>query len=237
MADINKFMTSRLLSVASFAQPGCTVADIGTDHAYIPVWLMVNGIAKSAVAMDINQGPIMRAEENIRKFHLEDKITTRLSNGLEKLENGEADTVVIAGMGGMLINEILDAGKHVYSSVKRFILQPMTAIEETRKYLAENGFLIENEKLAQEENKIYCVLSVVRGQMQIEAEIGYYVGSKLIENKDTLLPAYLDGKIYEYDKAIASLKHANGTQSEARLAHFEYLTREMKIIKEESKKW
>lgn len=237
MADINRFMTPRLLCVASFAQPGCVVADIGTDHAYIPVWLVENGIATCAIAMDINQGPIMRAEENIRRFSLEDKISTRLSNGMEQLLPGEADTVIIAGMGGMLINEILAAGKHVYPSVHRFILQPMTAIEETRKYLEEHGFLIENEKLAQEEDKIYCVLSVVRGQMQIENEIGYYVGKKLIENRDPLLSAYVNGKIYEYEKAIASLKKASGEHTKERLTHFEYLSREMKKIKEESMQW
>lgn len=237
MADIQTFMTPRLLCVASFVEKCATVADVGTDHAYIPVWLVQQKIAERAIAMDINKGPIMRAEENIEKFALETKISTRLSNGMEKLMPGEADTVVIAGMGGMLINEILDGAKHLYSSVHRYILQPMTAVEETRKYLQQNGFLIENEKLARENEKIYCVLSVVRGTMKTEEEIGYYVGRKLIENRDPLLLAYLDGKIYEYDKAIASLKKSVGDKNAERLAHFEYLSREMKKIKEECALW
>ncbi len=235
--DITKFMTPRLLCVASFADKGANVADVGTDHAYIPIWLIQQGIAEKAIAMDINHGPIMRAEENIKKFSLESKITTRLSDGLEKLCPGEADTVVIAGMGGMLINEILEKATHLYSSVRRYILQPMTALEETRKYLEKNGFMIEDERLAREEEKFYCVLSVCRGEMKTEREIDYYVGKKLLENKDPLLCGYLNGKIYEYDKAIASLKRSDTEKTAERLAHFQYLSDEMKKMKEECTSW
>lgn len=237
MMDINKCMTPRLLCVASFAESGCSVADIGTDHAYIPIWLVKQGIAKTAIAMDVNRGPILRAEENIRKFSMEDTIKTRLSNGLEHLLPGEADTVIIAGMGGMLINDILDAGENLYPTIRHFILQPMTAIEETRKYLAENGFLIVDERLAREEDKIYCVLSVVRGEMKISREIDFYAGAKLVENRDPLLPAYLDGKIYEYEKAIQSLKTADTETAKERLAHFSCLCQEMQKLREECTLW
>lgn len=237
MMDINKFMTPRLLAIASFAEQNSTVADIGTDHAYIPIWLVKNGIAKSALAMDINQGPIHRAEENIKRFSLDDKIKTRLSDGLCALLPGEADTVIIAGMGGILINQILSASKELYPHIKRYILQPMTAVEETRKFLEQNGFSIENERLAQEDNKIYCVISAVRGEMKMEREIEYYIGTKLIENRDSLLFAYLDGKLYEYEKAIESLRLADKEKAGERLAHFQYLTDEMKTIKEACALW
>ncbi len=237
MMDAGNFLTPRLRCVASFAEEGCRLADVGTDHAYIPIWLVQKGIAKSAIAMDINKGPLTRADENIKRFSLEDKVSTRLSNGLEKLCPGEADTVVIAGMGGMLINEILDAAKHVYSSVRRYILQPMTAVEETRTFLAENGFAIESEQLAQEDEKVYCILSVVRGKMEIPRKIDAYIGEKLVAAKDPLLSKYLDGKIYECDKAIGSLRAAEGTKAEERLSHFTYLSREMKKIREECAKW
>lgn len=237
MMDMEKYMTPRLLCITSFAEKGCKVADIGTDHAYIPIWLVAHSIAESAIAMDIKEGPLRRADDNIKKFSLESRISTRLSNGLEKLVAGEVDTVVIAGMGGILINEILEAGKHLGDSVGRYILQPMTAVEETRKYLAENGFCIENEKLAQEEDKIYCVLSVARGNMKIDKKIGYYVGEKLIEQKDPLLIAYLNGKIYEYEKAIASLLLSDKSKTAEKLAHFTYLSCEMKKIREECMAW
>ncbi len=236
-ADVVKFMTPRLLCVASFVPRGAKVADVGTDHAYVPVWLIQQGIAKQAIAMDINVGPIMRAEENIKKFSLETHIATRLSNGLDKLYPGEADTVVIAGMGGMLINDILDKATHLYDSVRRYVLQPMTAVEETRKYLETHGFMIEDERLVREEDKYYCVLSVCRGEMRISREIDYYVGTKLVENKDPLLLGYLEGKIYEYDKAITSLKRSDTEKTAERLAHFQYLSCEMKSIKEECAAW
>ncbi len=229
---VDKFMTPRLLTVASFVEKKSKVADIGTDHAYIPMWLIQHGVSKSALAMDINQGPIERANENIVKFGLEEKVKTRLSNGLENLEENEADTVVIAGMGGILINEILKEAKQKHFGVKHFILQPMTAIEETRKFLSENGFSILDERLAKEDEKLYCVLSVTRGEMKMEKEIDYYVGKKLVENKDPLLIDYLNGKLYEYEKAISLLKKGDQEKNAERLAHFMFLVEEMKKLKE-----
>ena len=234
---IDKFMTPRLLAVASFVAPESRVADIGTDHAYIPIWLLEHGVSKSALAMDINKGPIDRANENILKFHLEDKIKTRLSNGLENLKEGEADTIVIAGMGGILINEILKEAKEKHFGIKHFILQPMTAIEETRKFLEENGFCILNERLAKEDEKLYCVLLVSRGEMKIDREIDYYIGQKLIENKDPLLLDYLNGKLYEYEKAISLLKQGDCAKNAERLSHFTFLVEEMKKLKERCITW
>ncbi len=235
--DINKYMTERLLAVASFAQNESTVADVGTDHAYIPVYLVQKGVSKSALAMDINEGPLLRAKENIEKFNLQDKIKTRLSDGLKELLEGECDTVIIAGMGGILINKILDDSKHLYPYINHYILQPMTAIEETRKFLEENGFSIENERLAKEENKIYTVILAKRGEMKIENEIDYYVGKKLVENKDELLVDFLDGKIYELNKAIQSMKNTENDKIKEKQNHFIYLKDEMEKIREECEKW
>lgn len=235
--DINKFMTPRLLCVASFVKNGAIVADVGTDHAYIPIYLITNETAKSALAMDINEGPLLRAKENIERFNLEDKISTRLSDGLIKLKEGECDTVIIAGMGGILINRILDNSKNLYPHIKHYILQPMTAVEETRKFLEENGFFIENERLAKEDNKIYTVISVKRGKMKIENEIDYYIGKKLIENKDELLESLLNGKIYELEKAIESMKNTDNSEILEKRNRFIYLKNEMKKIREECMSW
>lgn len=230
-------MTARLFAAAKFVKRGSTVADVGTDHAYIPIWLLKNGICPSAVAMDINRGPILRAEDNIKKFGLESKICTKLSDGLAALNAGEADTAIIAGMGGILINQILKNAKHLYSSVHHYILQPMTAVEETRKFLEENGFLIEDECLAQEGVKLYTVISAVRGSMKIEKEIDYYIGEKLICRRDALLPAYLDGRIYELEKAIFSMQSAQSEETAKKREHFIYLCAEMKKIKEACALW
>jgi len=234
---INSFMTPRLLTVAQMVKESSSVADIGTDHAYVPVYLVLNNMTNKALAMDINKGPLMRAEENILKFSLTDKIKTRLSNGLSELLDNEVDTVIIAGMGGVLINSILDADKDRLSSVKNYILQPMTAIEETRKYLAENGFKIVDEKLAKEDNKIYTIISAVPGTMKIESEIYYYIGECLLRNRDEILPELIEGKIYEYGKAVASMKNATNDETKKKSDYFEYLLCELKKLKEECAKW
>jgi len=235
--DINQYMTPRLLAVAEFVKKGSRVADIGTDHAYIPIWLLKNGISLSALAMDINEGPILRAEENIKKFSCTDTIKTRLSDGMKNLMPGEADTVIIAGMGGILINQILMQAEHLFPFVRHYILQPMTAIEETRKYLEKNGFCIEGERLAQEGNKLYNVISAKRGSMHIKDEIYYYIGEALIAAQDPLLPLYLDGKMYELDKAILSMQKAEGEETEKKLKHFESLYSQMKTIRENCASW
>lgn len=235
--NINSYMTPRLLAVAELVKNSHSVADIGTDHAYVPVYLILSGKCKKALAMDINNGPLLRAEENIRKFSLESKIATRLSNGLENISDGEIDTVVIAGMGGILINNIIESDKDRLTSVKRFVLQPMTAVEETRKYLSENGFMIEDERLAKEGDKIYTIISAVPGEMKIEKEIYLYIGKSLIENKDKFLSELIDGKIYEYEKAVNSIKNTDNEEAKKRSQYFMELLADLKDLKKECAKW
>lgn len=237
MPNINCSMTPRLMAVAEMVKKESVVADIGTDHAYVPVYLVLNNICSSALAMDINEGPLLRADENIKRFSLTEKIKTRLSDGLSELEDGEADTVVIAGMGGILINNIIEKDRRRLTSVKHYILQPMTAIEETRKYLFGNGFKIVDEKLAVEDEKIYTVISAITGEMSVEAEVDYYIGKCLISNHDAHLCDYLQGKIYEYEKALNSMEKASGDEINEKKEHFRYLLKEFKRIKEECAKW
>ncbi len=211
--EIEKLITPRFRAILDLVPKCHTVADIGTDHAYIPVYLIKNNIADFAVAMDINSGPLKRAESTVKKFDVLEKIDLRLSDGLEKLENNEADVIVIAGMGGLLINEILDAKSKNHEKAL-FILQPMTAEEEVRKYLEENGFCILDERLAREDNKIYHILSVKKGKMKIENELNYYLGSKLFENRDENLGFAIDKLIKKYSTIIEGTKNAKNVPVE-----------------------
>ncbi len=235
--NINSFMTPRLLTVAELVKKSYAVADIGTDHAYVPAYLILSGKCEKALAMDINNGPLLRAEENIKKFSLESRISTRLSDGLKNISNGEVDTVIIAGMGGILINNIIENDIDRLTSVKQFVLQPMTAVEETRKYLSENGFMIEDERLAKEGDKIYTVISAVPGKMEIEKEIYFYIGKSLIKNKDKFLPELIDGKIYEYEKAVNSIRNTKNETAKKRAQYFIELLTELKEMKKECAKW
>ena len=125
-ARIYMELSKRLEAVAAFVTAGYTLADIGTDHAYIPIELVRTGHIPQAIAMDVNRGPLERAEENIREHGLSGRISTRLSDGFSAMEPGEADSAVIAGMGGGLTIRILKDGECVVNTLKECILQPQS---------------------------------------------------------------------------------------------------------------
>lgn len=158
-------LRERLQAVYDFVDKCDCLIDIGTDHAYIPIKCVEEGKTVSAVAADINVGPVKIADKNIEKYGLCDSIQTVVSNGFEKLGDIEADAVVIAGMGGTLISEILERGLATcgerFLHYKQIVLQPMNDIEDLRRWLKRNGFVINEERLVAEETKIYCMMKVV----------------------------------------------------------------------------
>ncbi len=156
-------LSPRLQKIAELIPKSVSIADIGTDHAYIPICALLEGKADSAIASDINRGPVLRARENAAAFGLENKLSLRLGPGLETISPGDAETIVIAGMGGILISEILENSMEVVASAKYLILQPMTAAKELREYLCSRSFTIRNEVLVAEEDKIYNILCVSVG--------------------------------------------------------------------------
>ncbi len=145
---------------ADFVRQNARLADIGTDHAYLPLWLCLNGTCPSAIAADINPDPLSRGQAAIMNFNAEHLISTRLSNGLENIGENEADDFVIAGMGGELIAAILDSCTYAKNSEKHFILQPMTKSEVLIKYLFDNGFEILKQDCCTAAGKCYTVLLV-----------------------------------------------------------------------------
>lgn len=154
-------ISKRLEAVADMVTPGCRLADIGTDHAYIPIYLAQAGKISHAVAMDVNKGPLMRAKEHIASFGLEDVIGTRLSDGLEALQPGEADEIVIAGMGGPLTVRILRDGAEKIAKGCSLILQPQSEIKEVRSYLNKIGYRIIREEMICEDGKYYPMMKAV----------------------------------------------------------------------------
>lgn len=153
-------LDNRLSLCASFVRKGCKLADIGTDHAYLPVWLYLNGVIESAIAADINPEPLSRGQKTISDYGLDDKIQTRLSDGLENIHSDEADDIVIAGMGGELIAKIIGGWEYSRDKTKRFILQPMTKSELLIHWLCENGYVIISQDCCEASNKLYTVLLV-----------------------------------------------------------------------------
>lgn len=149
----------RLSLCADFVREGSRLADIGTDHGYLPIALCQSGKIPSAIACDINPLPLRSAEENIAKFGLSKMIKTRLSDGLKELAPDEVDDIVIAGMGGELIRDILAAAPWVKDEAKHLVLQPMTHHDDLIRWLYENGFDIERQAAVRDDGKAYTVLS------------------------------------------------------------------------------
>ena len=158
------------------------IADIGTDHAYIPIRLASLGRIKSAIATDKNKGPLEIAKKNIEKYEFSDIIKTRLGGGLEPIEAGECELVIIAGMGGDLIARILSDSPWVKDEKYELILQPMTAVEDLREYLLKNGFEIKLEQAVKSQGRIYTVMKVkFTGKITDCSPLFYFFG-KLIDN-------------------------------------------------------
>lgn len=173
---------------ASFVRRGSKLADIGTDHAYLPVWLCRNGICPSAVAADINPGPLKRGELTVAEAGLSKIIDLRLSDGLNSINSNEADDIVIAGMGGELIAKIIDKCNYSRQSSKRFILQPMTKSEALIKWLCGNGFKILRQDCCIAADKCYTVLSVqYTGENTERSEVYPYIGELKPRENDTHL--------------------------------------------------
>lgn len=196
--------------------PRCGIlADIGTDHAHIPVFAVLNGICEKAVATDIKRGPVDIAKKNIRRHGLQEKIETRLGNGLEPINGQKVDVIVIAGMGGTLMQEILSAGYETAWKAGLLILQPMNAIELVRKWLNENGFGITDEALAREGNKIYNIICAKwTGTAEKLDEFYNYLGFVLINGTDPHLKYYLEKKLKQFDIIIDGKKKAQNIQED-----------------------
>lgn len=172
------------------------MADIGTDHGYIAIFLVQKGICDTAIASDINRGPVQKAEMNVKMYGLQDKIQCRLGGGLKTIEPGEVDTAVIAGMGGHLIVSILEERTEVAHKMQALVLQPVQHVEVLRKYLYENGYEILCEDLCFDEGKYYEIIKTrYDGKMRVLEDIYYEISPLLMETRHPLLQEYILHKI------------------------------------------
>lgn len=186
-------LSLRLKTIADMVTEGGVLADVGCDHGYLPVYLVLNKKISGAIAMDVGKGPLSRAKEHILAYGLEQYIETRLSDGLTALEPGEADTLVIAGMGGPLMEQILTKGRAVTESFREMILQPQSDIGHFRGFIRRSGWKIIKEEMVLEDGKFYPMMKVVpAGQIfekwRPEEEM---FGKLLLEQRHHVLRKYL----------------------------------------------
>lgn len=192
-------LDNRLSLCACFVREKAVLADIGTDHAYLPVWLVTNGIIDKAIACDINEGPLKAGQADVQKYGLSDKIELRLSDGLVGVQENECDDIVIAGMGGELISRIIGDCSWAKNKDKHFILQPMTKPEVLTQFLYKNGFEIIEQKACECDNKHYTVMLVEYTGVITQADISQYYLGKL-DTQDESSRLYLSHIISHLSK-------------------------------------
>jgi tRNA (adenine22-N1)-methyltransferase len=204
---LNLILKGRLKLLADKV-PNCdVVADIGTDHAYLPIYLIQQGVCKKAIASDVRIGPVDAANKNINIYKMMDKIETRLGSGLDTIAENEADAIIIAGMGGTLLSNLLEENKQKAYKASSLILQPMSDFDVVRKWLYDHKFEIYDEELVAEGPKIYCVLSAkYDGEDKAYQDFQLHVGEKLILKKDPLLLLYCEMKVRQIDRVLSQLE-------------------------------
>ena len=202
-------LDSRLMAIANLVRKDKVFADIGTDHAYLPVYLVENGIIQKAIAADLRVGPLDNAKETVVSYGFTDKIELRLSDGLDNFKENEVQEIAVAGMGGLLISSFIERTKWLKNSDIHLILQPMTHVEDLRKTLFVNGFVIDNEVVAEDGDKLYIIISAFYyGDATAFTDLDLIVG-RLPLNQDELSKKHL-AKIYnKYYKKLVALKNAN----------------------------
>lgn len=185
-------LSKRLQAVAHQVESHGVTADIGCDHGFTSIYLLEQGLADHVIAMDINEGPLQRAREHVTESGLTEQIELRLSDGAKMLIPGEADTLLISGMGGALICKILSDSPEVVKNAKELVLSPQSEWAVVRHYLHDHGFAIAGETMVLDQGKYYLILRAVPGQEHYSDETEYIYGRYLPERGDTCLISFLE---------------------------------------------
>lgn len=228
-------LSKRLQAVADLVTPGNRVADIGCDHAYTSIYLAEHRISPHIIAMDVNQGPIDRAEKNIIKYGCVDLIEVRRSDGLGKLDANEADTIIIAGMGGGLTVQILTEHPIIIRNISELILQPQSEIHKVRQMLSENNFIIIKENMVKEDEKYYFMMKAVLREKSDQDNCyvllnqeHFYYGRLLLEQRNLVLKEFL---LWDYGICVEIMQSLAGGQSESSLQRQKEIGERMELIR------
>ena len=195
------------------------VVDVGTDHAILPAYLALNRDCKSIIATDINEQPLRRAARTVYEYGVDDKVDLRLCDGLDGINSGEADEIVIAGLGGETISEIIEAAEWLKDGGKNLILQPMSRPEMLRDYLSGAGFSIEREEPVRDGKHLYTVIKASYvGPLEVPAHYKYI--GEVLSSESELAAEYVDNVISSFGKMLAGMKKSR-TAVESKLRELE----------------
>ena len=215
-------LSNRLAAVAALVTEGYAVADIGTDHGYIPIYLAQTGKNRNMIAMDVNDGPLKRAGDHIAAYGLGQAITIRKSDGFQNLEPGEVEGVILAGMGGSLVIKIMTDYPEVTESIHEFILQPQSDLAKVRIFLQKQDYVITAEDMVLEDGKFYPMMRVEHGKdvPYDEAELRY--GRILIRDKHPVLRRFLVKEIQHKERILGELSEQESRLAVKRRVELEY---------------
>jgi len=221
-----------MMAAASMVIPDLPAADIGTDHGFIPAYLLAEGICPHAVLTDINEGPLEKCRANLKELGIDPSLyTIRKGDGFEALEPEESASVIIAGMGGELIISMFEHAPYELSCFKRIILQPRTHADELRSFLTQSGFKICAYKLARERGRICEVFAVEPCQAGSCAADSALVSSYLLEHGDPLLKEFIDKKIEHTKYIIKQTENSSSRESAQQRTLFEGILKQLNEIR------
>ena len=229
-------LSKRMQSVADMIQPCDAVGDIGCDHAFVSIYLVEQRRAKRVIASDVRRGPIAIAKRNIEAMNLSDQIEIRMGDGLDTIVPGEVNAVVLAGMGGMLMIDILERGEEVVTRCDQLVLQPQSDIEKVRRYLAEKGYHLADEQMLIDAGKYYNLLDVRVHEMVQKDEYDcskladdwcYMCGGSLLRKKDPVLRSWL---VKRRDTTAGLINSLSGKNTENAAKRLKTVKAEQKTI-------
>ena len=220
----------RLEAIGKLVPQGCVLADIGTDHAYLPVWLLEQGKIASAIAGDIAEGPCLAAKNTVSMHGMKGMVEVRLGSGLKVLQAGEADCIAIAGMGASTMIEILEADMPLAVEAKRLVLQPMAGAASLRKWLIQNGWCIVAEDLVADGRHLYEIMAVERGESEAFSDAVLEIGPSLIEAKHPLLAKQFARQINNYKKLLANMGKSEQAKASEKYIAWEKLVQELEAL-------
>ena len=227
-------LTPRLRMVADMLPDNVRLADVGTDHAYLPAALMLEGKIPFAIAADLREGPLSRARETVQEYGLSGKISFRLCDGLKGIKAEEVDAVSIAGMGGETIAMILEAAPWTREQNTALVLQPMSSMDELRAWLGRNGYTIREERLAREGDTVYTALLVGAGEMPPMTADEICAGKN---TGDPLRGIWLEHWISRTARALKGMAQARQESVEQRRAELEQVLSGLEEMKKEWEAW
>lgn len=220
MQENRMHLTPRLRTIMQQVPKGARLADIGTDHALIPTALLRRGVIACAIASDLREGPLDSAARTARQFDVEDQLSLRLGGGMQTIQPEEADTIVIAGMGGETIAQILTDDPWALDGKHLLLLQAMTAQPYLRQYLAAHGGIIQKESLCQEGQRMYTVMTVVGGGKPEQKSLAACcISDALLQ--DPMAAAYIQKLLHREQKIVHSLESAKHQKPEELQMHRE----------------